>query len=462
MTAPNLTWTLNGEEATPVPLREIASARPANLVGPQTPRAFTGVYEFQCVRPDTEYQVEVTAENLRKCLKARTLPSKVPVDLTRSFNVLLVSCFHQSQDRKGVAGQVVSGLKGCQKPHLTILAGDQVYLDLPTLMDFSNNVKWLSNRFESDYVKNWGCPQGYERVLQAAPSVAVPDDHEFWNNYPHPAPFIQNSWSNKGRKNWCQAARLMYEAFQMPAADGSGGPFFLGDSFELDVPPLSFFLADTRTHRNKDRANVLSACALEQLEAWSARVSRDSSLRVGVFVSGQPLLAKPAGWFWGHVTDFTLPNYQDYKKIVSNLLRIVDSGRSLMCLTGDVHWGRVAVGTDTNSNRNRLTEVISSPTSLVETVLFDQLKSVKGAIWSFFGQDDPWPRHPDPSNAPKKFPPCATRFLVETRHMQRGNQATLLSFTDIGNTVKCRIKYWPLTLDQRLRKPREVGPITLR
>jgi hypothetical protein len=42
------------------------------------------------------------------------------------------------------------------------------------------------NAFEAKYLANWtipaGPPTGYARILDAAPSASIPDDHEFWNN----------------------------------------------------------------------------------------------------------------------------------------------------------------------------------------------------------------------------------------------------------------------------------------
>lgn len=32
---------------------------------------------------------------------------------------------------------------------------------------------------------NWRGQSGMAAALAAAPSVAMPDDHEYWNNYPH-------------------------------------------------------------------------------------------------------------------------------------------------------------------------------------------------------------------------------------------------------------------------------------
>jgi len=67
----------------------------------------------------------------------------------------------------------------------------------------------LAEKFEKDYTINWSEPLAYANVLGAAPSISIPDDHEYWNNYPHASPFIQNAWSQEGRDNWREAAQSM-------------------------------------------------------------------------------------------------------------------------------------------------------------------------------------------------------------------------------------------------------------
>src|SRR5258705_263898 len=109
---------------------------PVGIPSSNVSRVFTGVYEFGGLQPDTPCRVAVSTAGETRTLETRTLPESVPIQLDRSFNVLLISCFHQAEDRGGIASTVVSQLKATSKPHLTILAGDQVYLDLPTLKDF--------------------------------------------------------------------------------------------------------------------------------------------------------------------------------------------------------------------------------------------------------------------------------------------------------------------------------------
>ena len=64
---------------------EVASVRPDAMLPPgvasaEVPRAFTGVYEFAGLQPDTLYTITVQAGNQSATLETRTLPMAVPTE----------------------------------------------------------------------------------------------------------------------------------------------------------------------------------------------------------------------------------------------------------------------------------------------------------------------------------------------------------------------------------------------
>lgn len=453
---PTLSWFLNGNQTFPIALHEIASVRSDDMLSNlDLRRVFSGVYEFRGLQADTFYNVAVESGGERVTLDTRTLPASVPTQLDRWFNVLLISCFHAAEDKGGLAGIIVSQLAASSKPHLTILAGDQVYLDLPTLKDFPDDLEWLADKFEQDYALNWHSALAYRKVLEAAPSISIPDDHEYWNNFPHPSPFIGNSRFPGGQDRWRRAAQAAYDGFQFPYTSK------LGEASVIDVSPLSFFVADTRSQKNIERQFTMSEDAHKQLDAWVSRVIHEK--KFGVFVSGQSLFRKAAGKFTGSVGDYELPNYGDYGPIMINLQRLIDAGRPVLCLTGDVHWGRVISTKDNRTGRNAFTEIISSPASLVETVGADQFKKLKGVIGGIFGKKDPWPRHAEAEEPPAFLASdvLQKRFPCAITHRQRGNHVVLLRFRQHGSGLELRTKYWPIIRDAQIGKPVDVGPIDL-
>jgi hypothetical protein len=52
-------------------------------------------------------------------------------------------------------------------------------------------------------------------------------------------------------------------------------------------------------------------------------------------------------------------------------------------------------------------------------------------------------------------------FPCSRVHGQRGNHAVMLSFRQHGGGIELRLKYWPISRDPELSKPKEVGPIEL-
>jgi hypothetical protein len=84
-------------------------------------------------------------------------------------------------------------------------------------------------------------------------------------------------------------------------------------------------------------------------------------------------------------------------------------------------------------------------------------------IGGLFGPKKPWPRHSDPADAPAFLASdvFAGRFPCSKIHGQKGNHVVLLMFRQTGGGIELRIKYWPITLDNSVGTPQDVGPIDL-
>ena len=83
----------------------------------------------------------------------RALPDAVPSALQGSFNLLICSCYFQPEDSHGLLGAIVSQIQ--LQPHLTLMAGDQVYMDLPLLEDLPGSEPELSRLLGGKYLRNW-------------------------------------------------------------------------------------------------------------------------------------------------------------------------------------------------------------------------------------------------------------------------------------------------------------------
>ncbi len=432
---PVLAWQRDGVPVQAAAIRAVSSARPPGMVADDQPRAFTGVYEF-AVDDASGVEIEVSNAEGERASAWTWAPPDSPGE---TFNVLMVSCFHRDEESAALRG-VASRLRGLpvgQRPDLTLLMGDQVYLDLPTLKDFHNDRAWLAAKFERDYTRNWGPDSGFHDLLHLAPSVAAPDDHEFWNNFPHASPFIGNSHSESGRANWRAAAGALYAAFQMREPDA-----LLGMPARFDVGDLSFCVMDTRTHRDEDRRFVQSAAARQAFTDWSASLYAGPRRRIGVAVTGQLLTTREAGGLRGRVADWELPNYADHAPMRQRFGEVLGAGGTLVWLTGDVHWGRVMRASGP-AGHNQLYEVVASPATLLTTTGKDTLSRLGGWLGGLFGEADPWPRHNDAEDAPTSVSLAGRRYLRNYQHLQKGDHVAMLNFRGQPRP-SLQVSYWPI------------------
>jgi hypothetical protein len=420
-----MNWTLDSQPVTPEPLLPL---RPAHLHGA---RCATGVFQFPAPAAGS-HRIAVRETGGEAEIVVRTLAPEIPKD--DWLRVLLVSCYYRGEDA-GHLARIVEGLPPAARPDFSILMGDQVYLDLPTLADFPDDEASLAVRFEKDYTQNWTERRGLASVLAAAPSISAPDDHEYWNNFPHAAPAIENSWSPKGRQHWGAAASALYDAFQTPA------PAARGQAVEIPVDPFSFLIFDQRSFRLEDQSRSATAEAIDQLDDWVTRLVRDG--KHGALVTGQSLLDLPASGFEGKIADRTPANYGDYGPILRSLVRLADAGRPALLLTGDVHWGRVTAIRE--AGRALFYEVICSPASLVSFVGVDQLKTLGSAIAGLFGRNrNRWPRHADPAKPSALFAPkILGRKLDNVRDepAQKGDQIAMLHLRQSAGTIELKVVY---------------------
>jgi hypothetical protein len=443
--APQLWWELDGQPAAPRAVRPISSVRGPQQVNANTPRVFTGVYEFPGMQPGTVHRLTVVADG-EACgpISVRTLPAALPAGADEWFNILLVSCYHYVEAPRGVLEAVIAEVAREQRPHLSVLLGDQVYLDLPTLSDLPDDEGALAEKFEKDYVHNWFGPEGYSAVLAAAPSVCTPDDHEYWNNFPHASPFIGNTFTEEGRGRWRRAARAAYDAFQAPHPASAGDPVI------IDVPPVSVFVADTRTFRDPGKQHALRPGVIAELASWVDRLNANGGF--GLFACGQSLFDAAAGSVGGAVGDRTLANYDDFGPLVNTLVLL---RKPLLCLTGDVHWGRVVQVSDVQrENQVAIYEVITSPSSLVTTVGKDPINKAKGWLDRLLGKPNPWPRHGEPGEPSPFFADTfvgSKQFVCTGKHRQSGDQVAVVSLRRQGAGIQARIAYYPVHPDPTVR-----------
>lgn len=298
--------------------------------------------------PDTRYPVVLRVDGqIRATAELRTLPMSLPALDSTPFTIMLGSCFCRQQDDSGRVGRTFVQLPDGSKPSVKFLVGDQVYLDSPWYRwTAPHTTRALGSAFLDQYLRTWdqrSDAQGFNQLLSTGANYFCADDHEFWNNAPFPCTFAVNTWTAPGRDAWWKQALALYRAFQ---ADGPT---------QLDVGDLSIRVFDTRVNRAPERSNFVTPQQMASLRTWIMGLTAP-----GILVVGQPVFAGKAG-FMGRFADWNLPDFAQYAELCQMLQA---STQSILLMTGDVHYGRLA--SVALPNGAELVELISSPMALVD------------------------------------------------------------------------------------------------
>lgn len=269
----------------------------------------------------------------------RTLPDVLPHEGEGQFTVGLAACFY-SQNDGGAAAAAYKRLfvlgPAEVKPDITFLTGDQVYLDIGMdSISFQSREIW--QRIASDYERNWRLLGDF---LRHGGTWMLPDDHEYWNDYPFYATPLPTLWplqARNVRKAWVGAARDAVNNVQRCA---SVEIINIGSD-------LSFCLADFRSRRHEK--GFIDEAGMQAIEQWATHLKTP-----GVFVTSQNLMDEPIGPE-KNLTHFT----HQYTRLINALAA---SGHDIVSLTGDVHFGRIATA-PLGHQGARLIEIVSSPLS---------------------------------------------------------------------------------------------------
>ena len=315
-------------------------------------RRFFAVVEFQGLQPWNDYRLKferfieadsrtgISPRWQRLCSgRFRTLPSRLPEKGRDAFTIGLASCFYSHRDG-GRAGASYKALyergDGRVRPDITVLSGDQVYLDIG--FDSLSLIRHeIRERIADDYALHW---QALGSILTRGGTWMLPDDHEYWNDYPFtdfPVPTLLSLRLPQVRKSWTRAAQDAVKNIQRSPRVES---FSLGND-------LSVCFADLRSYRSEQ--GFLPDRDFRTLLDWARRRSCP-----GVLVLPQPLIVK---------RNRLERNLRSYRAQYASLLDALSSvPHDVVLLSGDVHFGRIA-SVPIGNRGTRLVEIISSPLS---------------------------------------------------------------------------------------------------
>ena len=270
-----------------------------------------------------------------------TLPNRIPLKGKKPFTVALGSCFYNHRD----GGRTAAAYKALYqrgpenvKPDITFLTGDQVYLDIG-FDSLSLVPSEIRQRVADDYALHW---QAMGSILSNGGTWMLPDDHEFWNDYPFyksAIPQLQALRLRHVRKAWDAVATNGVQNIQRSSAFET---FTIGKD-------LSVCIADFRSFR--DDNGFTSPAILKKTIKWASELRSP-----GVFVTSQPLIVEE---------NESEKNLLSYKQQYAALLQaFAASGHDIVLLSGDVHFGRISTTQLGNKKKGpRLIEIIASPLS---------------------------------------------------------------------------------------------------
>jgi choline dehydrogenase-like flavoprotein/pimeloyl-ACP methyl ester carboxylesterase len=230
-------------------------------------------------------------------------------------------------------------------PDLLLLMGDQVYTDASAgLFDASDRYQ----RFSKSY-HTWLSQPEVRAVLRRVPTVMMPDDHEFindWDLAELSSELRNTSKTYKERRELFKHGKEAYQLFQRHQCAQDQIPLLdepLWRSFQHQG--FDFFLLDTRTEREGRRvaageplpATLISETQMQAFENWLAQPTIDDRPRF--VVSASMLLPRRLRSADEPLSAIHSDAWDGYPKTLQRLLsRLLETdGGALVFLSGDEH-----------------------------------------------------------------------------------------------------------------------------
>lgn len=151
--------------------------------------------------------------------RVRTLPDRIAVG--GGLTVFTSSCYDADTDTTNAFDAAFRHLRDhVAAPDLSLLTGDQVYADAPAKF-YATMARSTPRTYGLlEYWTSWGMQRygehrhlGMRALLAHGPHWFLPDDHEFWNNWPHASVTARHSYANIARagrgglRRWIAALR---------------------------------------------------------------------------------------------------------------------------------------------------------------------------------------------------------------------------------------------------------------
>ncbi len=348
----------------------------------------------------TTYRVEVKRgdELLTDC-RGTTLPGPE----TTTARLMFGSCHGVSADRvkAGVRASFLNSAHGrlsaaADGPLYQLWLGDQLYVDDPWKHGWKPTID-PHREIITRYRVALGLtahPSALSAILAKGSNHFIPDDHEFWNNYPRAsmatlpvhtasrvAAQVKRYFFNRSESPhpyhhgaWGRTAGAAFMAFQ--SADTAGFDEFAPEVSPsavqtIDFPSATVAMVDTRWHRTMALRDVSGRARFlldDDFDRLTTILERDHLVVLGL---AKPIIGalSPNGWF-NESLEVGPEDYRaQYRRLWAALNRRADRNLPTVVLAGDVHHHTARTALD-----GRLAEFVCSPMALIDSL--DKLEMV--------------------------------------------------------------------------------------
>jgi hypothetical protein len=302
--------------------------------------------------------IDVTLDGQLQTISLTTLPRALPPE---GLSFIVASCFDREFNMGDKLRAAMSSvLVDHPAASFQLWIGDNVYVDVPGFGDENLPYRQTVDRYLTYLLQS-----SYASARQLHPNFTTYDDHELWNDYPEEQ-FQLPRTKGAQRQGYIAAAQDCLALFQsnlnlnLASHDGL--------SFRIEFTQVSFFVADTRTRRDRaDKAGpgskMMTDADLIALENWCSQLTQP-----GVLVLGQPLWIEPFNTALLNLVtaDHNPPFFRAQYERVWAALRAAPF--DILILTGDIHYSRLMRLSMQNAENRKVFELVTSPAAEIPTL----------------------------------------------------------------------------------------------
>lgn len=315
---------------------------------------FCAVVEFSQLQPSTSYRVKLSFakarsaspdERIRDAYTEGRFTTYPQPGAGAPFKFLFGSCNLHSLglfEKPDKSWMRISQIAHDNKANFMLHCGDQIYADVPF------NPPTDINHYRSKYLDAWENCVPARRVLTELPHYMILDDHEITNNFDR-----SMDGRNRDMDALLRVAMKAYWEFQHSHNPSTAnGPYEY--HYKFDCSDASFFVLDTRYHRNSSIGRMLDENQETDLLRWIGQ----SPKKLKFIVSGVPFVGETIREGNDKWCDIAFSSQRE--RILQCILDV--GANNVVFLTGDMHNSYHATLDIKHDERSlRIHELMSSP-----------------------------------------------------------------------------------------------------